>query len=183
MTGWEGDSIFKRRIHDRLLAARFARGMNVCLPKEEGAGKTGCALHPRSRVQNCAKNAHTSIQVQRKHSGLPRAMALRFITRSPPRRIPLVTVVRGLMTRRTRSGRLRLHELDISNGCQAHTISPYAARPRKRSAGQMHPRRSFPEAGFGAVRTTRRSIAHGKPALQSPCAPTLPRPPHPNPRS
>jgi hypothetical protein len=25
---------------------------------EEGAGKAGCALHPRSRVQNCAKSAH-----------------------------------------------------------------------------------------------------------------------------
>ena len=27
-------------------------------PKEEGAGKTGCALHPRSRVQMCAEDAH-----------------------------------------------------------------------------------------------------------------------------
>ena len=39
--------------------------------KTEGAGKTGCALHPRSRVQLRTENAHTSIQVQRKHSGLP----------------------------------------------------------------------------------------------------------------
>ena len=37
----------------------------VCLSlslKQEGAGNAGCALHPRSRVQSCAKNAHTSIQ-------------------------------------------------------------------------------------------------------------------------
>ena len=49
----------------------------------EGAGNTGCALHPRSRVQNVHKNTHTSIQVQRKHSGIPCAMALRLISRSP----------------------------------------------------------------------------------------------------
>jgi hypothetical protein len=53
--------------------------------KEEGAGKTGCALHPRSRVQMHIKKAHTSIQVQRKQSGLPCAMALRLTPRSPRR--------------------------------------------------------------------------------------------------
>jgi hypothetical protein len=31
----------------------------VCPPKIEGAGKAGCTLHPRSRVQQCTKqNAH-----------------------------------------------------------------------------------------------------------------------------
>ena len=49
---------------------------SVILPKNEGAGKTGCALHPRSRVQRLRKRAHTSIQVQRKQSGLPCAMVL-----------------------------------------------------------------------------------------------------------
>ena len=34
------------------------------LSKLEGAGKTGCTLHPRSRVQLHTENAHTSIQVQ-----------------------------------------------------------------------------------------------------------------------
>src|SRR5216683_6356917 len=37
----------------------------------EGAGKTGCALHPRSRVQVAQENAHTSIQVQRRHPAFP----------------------------------------------------------------------------------------------------------------
>jgi hypothetical protein len=37
----------------------------------EGAGKTRCTLHPRSRVPNTQTKVHTSIQVQRKHSGLP----------------------------------------------------------------------------------------------------------------
>src|ERR1700736_6784586 len=50
--------------------------MNVRPSSIEGAGNAGCALHPRSRVQNCAKNAHTSIQVQRKQSDFPCAMVL-----------------------------------------------------------------------------------------------------------
>ena len=44
----------------RVLAARCARGLpGRFAPHSEGAGKTGCALHPRSRVQNCAeRSAH-----------------------------------------------------------------------------------------------------------------------------
>jgi hypothetical protein len=52
---------------------RNTKGSNENIPllesdqqKTEGAGKTGCALHPRSRVQCAQKNAHTSIQVQRR---------------------------------------------------------------------------------------------------------------------
>src|SRR4051794_18241920 len=52
-------------------------------PKREGAGKTGCALHPRSRAQDAQAKTHTSIQVQRRASGLPCAMVLRLIARSP----------------------------------------------------------------------------------------------------
>src|ERR1700738_4032040 len=37
--------------------------------KTEGAGKAGCALHPRSRVQLLLGKTHTSIQVQRRQSG------------------------------------------------------------------------------------------------------------------
>jgi hypothetical protein len=39
--------------------------------KWEGAGNAGCALHPRSRVQVAQGNAHTSIQVQRRHPASP----------------------------------------------------------------------------------------------------------------
>jgi hypothetical protein len=74
-------------------------------PREwEGAGNAGCALHPRSRVQDAQGNAHTSIQVQRKHSGIPCAMALRLMPCSPRRRIRLVTVVGGCCGCSTRSG-------------------------------------------------------------------------------
>ena len=54
-------------------------------PSKEGAGNAGCALHPRSRVQKAERKTHTSIQVQRRHSDIPCAMALRLITRSPRR--------------------------------------------------------------------------------------------------
>jgi hypothetical protein len=49
------------------------------LSLKEGAGNAGCLLHPRSRVQLRTKNAHTSIQEQPEHSGIPCAMALRLI--------------------------------------------------------------------------------------------------------
>jgi hypothetical protein len=61
-------------------------------------------------------------------------------------------------------GPTRLPRLDISNGCQAHTVLPYASVP----VVCMPP------------------IAHG-PFANPPChrvsRPTLPRPPHPIPRS
>jgi hypothetical protein len=72
---------------------RFARKLS--LEMKEGAGNAGCALHPRSRVQTAQRKTHTSIQVQRKHSGIPRAMVLRLMPCSPRRRIRLVTVVSG----------------------------------------------------------------------------------------
>jgi hypothetical protein len=52
------------RTHIIDLATLIARGLleNFPPPLSEGAGKTGCLLHPRSRVQFAHKNAHTSIQ-------------------------------------------------------------------------------------------------------------------------
>ncbi|MEH2566386.1 hypothetical protein V1289_006013 [Bradyrhizobium sp. AZCC 2289] len=44
---------------------------NLVPPKTEGAGKAGCALHPRSRAPFVHKNTHTSIQVQRRHPAFP----------------------------------------------------------------------------------------------------------------
>ena len=64
-----------------VIRPRFAS--SFVAQKSEGAGKTGCTLHPRSRVPNAQTKMHTSIQVQRKHSGLPCAMALRLIASSP----------------------------------------------------------------------------------------------------
>src|SRR6185369_2362115 len=47
-----------------LLAAHCARGLHLrsALFEIEGAGKTGCLLHPRSRVRFAQTKVHTSIQ-------------------------------------------------------------------------------------------------------------------------
>ena len=130
--------------------------------KSEGAGNAGCALHPRSRVQVAQRNAHTSIRVQRRQSGIPCAMALRLMPCSPRRRIRLVTVAAGLMAVPIRSDRGRHRQLGTSNGCRDHTVLPYAE---------------------SAVRPARRLIAHERLALRHRFAPTPLRPPHPLPRS
>jgi hypothetical protein len=73
-------------------------------------------------------------------------------------------------------------QLDISNGCQNHTTSPYAATSTKRFAPPCAADRSFGEgveAPFVCA-----PVDRSQPKL--PCdyrfAPTLPRPPHPIPR-
>src|SRR4030088_1544196 len=83
----------------------------------EGAGKTGGALHPRSRVRFASKSLHTSIQVQRKPSGLPHAMALRLIRDRPGDRLSCHHHLQRLSLP---------HDLTPAPGRQAHTTSPPA---------------------------------------------------------
>ncbi len=73
------------RPHPYVLAAQFARVLHQHRPSEinEGAGNAGCTLHPRSRVRLAQRKMHTSIQVQRRQSGIPCAVVLRLISRSP----------------------------------------------------------------------------------------------------
>ena len=110
--------------------------------------------------KDAQKETHTSIQVQRRQSGIPRAMALRLMPCSPRRRIRLVTVIGELAVLR-KPGRVRknLRRLDTSNGCRDHTVLPYALAPFVLRAG----------------------IAHETPPCDTVTRPTLPRPPHPAP--
>src|SRR5258705_12162208 len=64
--------------------------------KSEGAGKAGCPQHP----QSCAR-MHTGDHRCAGTPGLPCAMVLRLITRSPRRRIRLATVADGLTVHRS----------------------------------------------------------------------------------
>ena|SRR6476661_9813446 len=100
-----------------------------------------------ARLINGLRSPHGSIEL---HGTLyfPCAMALRLISCSPRRRIRLVTVAGGLRFCRTRLGSQNLRQLDTSNGCQDHTVLPYAS------------------ASFVCVPL----IAHGRTALRSPCA-------------
>ena len=99
------------------------------------------------------ENAHEHTG-QRRTSDIPCAMALRLITRSPRRRIRLVTVVDELAASPRPVGPACLRQLDTSNGCQNHTTSPYAAT-------------SFVCAPFDRSRVW----LNPKPALQFTCAP------------
>jgi hypothetical protein len=83
---------WQTRLYDLAAQTREVWQVISALCKTEGAGKTGCALHPRSRVQIPVEETHTSIQVQRKHSGLPCAVVLRLTSCSPRRSGFLVTV-------------------------------------------------------------------------------------------
>src|ERR1700704_5791075 len=73
--------------------------MKLSLETKEGAGNAGCALHPRSRVQKAQGKTHTSIQVQRRQSDIPCAMALRLTSCSPRRSGLFDTVVSRDMAR------------------------------------------------------------------------------------
>ena len=116
--------------------------------KRKGAGNAGCALHPRSRVQS-ARKTHTSIQVQRRQSDIPCAMALRLMPRSPRRRIRLVTVAAGLMAHRP--GRL-----DAATGAwhQQRVSGPHGFAVRN-----------------NAVRPARCCSLTGNPPCEQACAP------------
>ncbi len=77
-------------------------------------------------------------------SGIPCVMVLRLMPRSPRRRIRLVTVVGGFSDGSTRSGLNCHRRLGTSNGCQDHTVLPYATtsfvlRACNRSRGSTRP--------------------------------------------
>ena len=78
---------------------------------------------------------------------------------------------------------MRVHELDISNGCQDHTTSPYAATFR-------YP---FDQPCVPPIESLAKALKHrsscalagsltGNPPCDPLTRPTLPRPPHPTPR-
>jgi hypothetical protein len=91
-TTWE-DSIFKPLTRLRIPATQCARGLLLLHAplRKRAQGKPGARC---TRGLACKKDrkAHTSIQVQRKHSGLPCAMVLRLMSSSPRRSGFLVTV-------------------------------------------------------------------------------------------
>jgi hypothetical protein len=99
---------------------------------------------------------HTGIS---QTSGLPCAMVLRLIPRSPRRRIRLASVANGLAIHRSPVGLDNLHQLDTSNGCQDHTALPYASAPFVCALQSLT----------------------GEPPCDPHHAPTLPRPPQPAP--
>ena len=92
-----------------------------------------------SRANMHKQKAHTSIQVQRKQSGIPCAMALRLMPCSPRRRIRLVTVAAGLMADRPGWIELATDSLAPATGVGTtrfcRTQQPVFARPPSSEGG------------------------------------------------
>ena len=143
----------------------------------------GALLHPRSRAQMHLRSAHTSIQVQPEQPGIPCAMGLRLMPRSPWRRIPLASITDELTARMTRLSAANLRQLDTSHGCQDHTVLPYAASSAKDFNQPSACRPKFWRRRLSAVRPARCGRSRqNRPATTS-TRPTLPRPPQPAPTS
>ena len=116
-------------------------------PKREGAGNAGCLLHPRSRVQDALRNAHTSIQVQTEHPGVPCAMALRLMPRSPRRRIRLATVTVGLAVHRSPVGLPKTSAgLTPATGARTTRFCRTQLPPPKTSTSQVLPAKILAKA-------------------------------------
>jgi hypothetical protein len=96
------------------------------VPLEEGAGNAGCALHPRSRVQNAQKrnaHEHTGSAEAVRHSlrsGFTAYAALSPATNSSCHRRC------RLEAETIRLDQIRHRQLGTSNGCRDHTVLPYA---------------------------------------------------------
>ena len=73
----------------------------ICPFKKEGSRECRVRAAPAVSCAKLCEETHTSIQVQRKQSDIPCAMALRLMPCSPRRRIRLVTVAAGLMADRS----------------------------------------------------------------------------------
>jgi hypothetical protein len=91
----------------RDLAARSARGLRHLSPswKVEGAGKAGCALHPRSRVQNAHRIRTRAYRFSGGNPAFPARWFTAYFALSP---------VTGLFCHRRR--RNHFHQLDTSVG-------------------------------------------------------------------
>src|SRR6202163_1246320 len=109
--------------------ARCTRGP-VCKLDRENAEHTGSA----ESIRHSLRNGFTAY------------------TRSPRRRIRLVTVIGELTAYPRPVGPTRLRQLDTSNGCRNHTTSPYATTPFvctpfDRSRVWLNPKPALPFTG------------------------------------
>jgi hypothetical protein len=148
-----------------------------CPRNRRGRRESRVPKHP----QSCAK-MHTADCRCAGTPGLPCAMVLRLIPRSPRSRIPLASVADGLMIDQSPVGPDNLHRLDTSNGCQDHTALPSAASSTRMFDRPVCCQTEVLVEAFKRRSSARRSFAHGpKPALRSLARPTLPRPSPPAP--
>ena len=114
-----------------ILAALIARGLHLRLPssKSEGAGKTGCALHPRSRVRFAQTKAHTSIQGSGSIPAFPAQWLYGLLRALPGERL--------FCLRRPREAS-PLPNLTPAPRRPDHTTSPYARATHVSRSSRVH---------------------------------------------
>jgi len=130
------DSNFKQQIHVHILAAGDARGLRFVVPQIGGSRKCRMRAAPAVPCAKWVKKTHTSIQVQRRHSGIPCAMALRLTSRSP-RRIGLCCLRRLRIAGSSAPGRTDLPSADLTptteaSGPHDFTVRFSIVRPARR---------------------------------------------------
>jgi len=130
------DSNFKQQTHVGI----SRRGApEVCVSSSlESRGSRKCRMRAAPAVSRAkqAKKTHTSIQVQRRHSGIPCAMALRLTSRSP-RRIGLCCLRRLRIAGSSAPGRADLPSADLTptteaSGPHDFTVRFSIVRPARR---------------------------------------------------
>ena len=160
----------KLQIRLRDLAANCTRGLQDVSPKIRGRRESRVHAAPavsRARVVVRCAHEHTgTVGASRlsPRNGFTAYIVLSPATNSSCHRRQRIWLIE------TRLGRLRLRQLDTSNGCQNHTVLPYAATrvSQKASPGKA----PFVCAPLHRSRETRPAMTF---------APTLPRPPQPPP--
>src|SRR6266702_2783291 len=117
--------------HIRLLAAQSAPELCLKISSsliEEGAGNAGCPMHPQPGVRWGSEVCTPVFTAEAPEtSGIPHAMVLRLIRDLPGDEFLLPPSPRGLHGISYPGwAACASARLDINNGCQDHTTSPYA---------------------------------------------------------
>ena len=124
-------------IKKRRLTPDTRGGSRVCHERGVGCGgrrSVGCAMNSRAErtaqmrtAERCAVLWHPLLMSSRQRFCEPNRVSLN--RQSVGDEFLFVTVADRLAVQRTRFGSQNLCRLDISNGCQNHTTSPYASAP------------------------------------------------------
>jgi hypothetical protein len=138
-------------------------------PSRRGRRERRVLAAPAVSCAKLCEETHTSIQVQSEHPGIPCAMVLRLMPRSPRRRIRLVTVIGELTVLSSPVGPTKT-SADLTPATGARTTRFCRTQP------PVFANRLRPKPDFGGSRKALRAlapfvwcapIAHGKP----PCDP------------
>jgi hypothetical protein len=122
-------SAISPRVSREFCHQRFALPKGARPTPRGGAGKTGCALHPRSRVQKQIKDAH-------EHTGS--AEAVRPSLRNGFTAYSALSLATGFLVTIIRVMRSIIANLTPASGRQDHTTSPSASRAVRQERLHVH---------------------------------------------